>query len=247
MTGLTVGSLFSGIGGLDLGLERAGMAVRWHCETDPFCSQVLARHWPDVPNLGDVTNVDWSGVERVDVVAGGFPCQPFSYAGLRNGVDDERWLWPAYRECLRVLRPWGVVVENVAALVTDGDAFGQVLGDLHELGFDAEWSLVSECSVGAPHARQRLFVVAHRPHGDVAHHMPRHQRQTHRDEPRGSRRGTWRDGWLPEPPMDRVAHGLPLRMVRNPLHALGNAVVPAVAELVAERLLAACLVEENPQ
>ena len=82
---MKVGSLFSGIGGLDLGLERAGMTVVWQSEIDPYASRVLAKHWPDVPNLGDITTVDWSNVEPVDLICGGYPCQPFSYAGTRHG------------------------------------------------------------------------------------------------------------------------------------------------------------------
>ncbi len=95
---MKVGSLFSGIGGLDLGLERAGMQVIWNCENDPYCSRVLAKHWPTIPNLGDITQIDWSGVERVELICGGFPCQPASLAGKRKGRDDERWLWPVETE-----------------------------------------------------------------------------------------------------------------------------------------------------
>jgi hypothetical protein len=90
---LTVGSLFSGIGGFDLGLERAGMQVIWQSEIDEFASRVLKKHWPDVPNLGDITKVDWSEVERPDVICGGYPCQPFSQAGKRGGENDARHLW----------------------------------------------------------------------------------------------------------------------------------------------------------
>ena len=91
---LTVGSLFSGIGGIDLGLERAGMTVKWHSEIDPYACRVLKKHWPDVPNLGDITQVNWENVPYVDVIAGGYPCQPFSLAGKRAGENDPRHLWP---------------------------------------------------------------------------------------------------------------------------------------------------------
>jgi site-specific DNA-cytosine methylase len=156
---LTVGSLFSGIGGLDLGLERAGMTVRWQSEIDPYCCRVLAKHWPDVPNLGDVTTVDWSTVEPVDLVCGGYPCQPFSLAGRRSGADDPRHLWPHFRDAIRHLRPRYALLENVPGHLTLG--FADVLADLAELGFDAEWSIVSAADVGAPHLRRRLFVVAY--------------------------------------------------------------------------------------
>ena len=155
----TVGSLFSGIGGLDLGLERAGWEVRWQCEVDDYCSRVLKKHWPDVPNLGDVTEVDWNGVERVDLICGGYPCQPFSFAGARKGTDDERHLWPYFRDAVRVLRPRLALLENVPGHLSLG--FGTVLADLAALGYDTEWDCIPAAAVGAPHLRYRLFVVAH--------------------------------------------------------------------------------------
>lgn len=166
---LTVGSLFSGIGGLDLGLERAGMTVVWQSEIDPYASRVLARHWPDVPNLGDVTTIDWSTVDRVDLICGGYPCQPFSSAGRREGEDDHRHLWPAFADAIRHLRPRYALLENVPGHLSLG--FGRVLGDLAELGFDAEWRIVSAADVGAPHLRRRVFVVAHA-NGDRLREQP---------------------------------------------------------------------------
>lgn len=156
---MKVGSLCSGIGGLDLGLERAGMTVIWQAEVNTYASDVLERHWPGVPNLGDIRTIEWSGVERPDLVCAGYPCQPFSLAGHRLGSADPRHLWPAVVDCLRHLEPRWVVLENVAAHLTLG--FDTVLADLAALGFDAEWSTVSACSVGAPHTRRRLFVVAY--------------------------------------------------------------------------------------
>lgn len=160
---LTAGSLFSGIGGLDLGLERAGMRVIWQSEINPYASRVLAKHWPDVPNLGDVTTIDWSSVERPDLICGGFPCQPASGAGRQLGVDDERWMWPEFARCLRVVRPEWVLVENVPGLLTvnDGRAFSDVMGTLADLGYDTEWECIPAAAVGAPHLRYRVFIVAH--------------------------------------------------------------------------------------
>ncbi len=155
---LTVGSLFSGIGGLDLGLERAGMTVRWQSEIDAYACRVLAKHWPDVPNLGDITTIDWSAVERVDLICGGYPCQPFSLAGARAGAEDPRHLWPHFADALRHLRPRYALLENVPGHLSLG--FGRVLGDLAELGYDAEWQCVPAAAVGAPHLRWRVFVVA---------------------------------------------------------------------------------------
>lgn len=242
MAELTVGSLFSGIGGLDLGLERAGMRVIWNAEVDPYCCRVLKKHWPDVPNLGDVTAIDWTTVERPDVICAGWPCQPFSYAGNRAGADDHRHLWPYVLDALRELRPRYLIGENVAGHLSLG--FDRVLCDLASIGFDAEWSLVSACSMGAPHPRERLFVVAYPARDDEPHQVPydavAHRGQANRQgQPRGgSRAPWWRPGWIPEPSVVRVADGLPAGVVRAPLAALGNAVVPQVAEHVGRLVVA---------
>jgi len=158
---LTVGSLFSGIGGFDLGLERAGMKVIWQSEIDEFASKVLKKHWPDVPNLGDITKVDWSKIERPDVICGGYPCQPFSQAGKRNGENDARHLWPAMHNAIRLLRPRYALMENVRGHLSLG--FSRVLGDLAEIGYDAEWQVIPAAAVGALHKRDRVFIVAYAP------------------------------------------------------------------------------------
>lgn len=229
---MNVLSLFAGVGGLELGLERAGMTVVGQVELDDFCRRVLTRHWPEVPKHDDVrTTVEWwTGVERprVCVVAGGFPCQPFSAAGKREGIGDQRWGWPWMRDVVDAVRPRHVVIENVAALLRDVDAFHVVLSDLSTLGFAVEWSVVSACSVGAPHTRERLFVVAHPDGGDgqtrlgVGAGVPLQSRD--------DRAGAWRDsvdGSLAASRADdREIDGPTGRMVG----AGGNAVVPAVAE-----------------
>lgn len=158
---LTVGSLFSGIGGLDLGFERAGgFRVSWFCEQDPWCRRVLNQHWPGVPVYEDVLRLP-ADVAPVDVLAGGFPCQDISYAGKGAGLEGERsGLWGrGFVPAIRRLRPRFVVVENVAALL--GRGFPTVLGDLASLGYDAEWQVLRARDVGAPHQRARLFIVAH--------------------------------------------------------------------------------------
>ncbi len=152
----TFGSLFAGIGGIDLGLERAGWECRWQVEYDPFCQHVLAHHWPDVPRYGDIRAVDWSMVEPVDLIAGGFPCQPFSNAGKRRGKDDERWLWPEFFRCVRALRPRFVLVENVPGFLQPHGGLGELLGDLASFGYDAEWDCIPAAAVGAPHRRDRF-------------------------------------------------------------------------------------------
>ena len=156
---LTVGSLFSGIGGLDLGLERAGMRVIWQSEIDPYANKVLAKHWPDVPNLGNIKEINFENVERPDVICGGYPCQPFSTAGKRQGENDPRHLWPECLRALRVLRPRYALFENVRGHLSLG--FSRVLADLASIGYDAEWQVIPAAAVGAPHKRDRLFIVAY--------------------------------------------------------------------------------------
>jgi DNA (cytosine-5)-methyltransferase 1 len=229
---LTVGSLFSGIGGLDLGLERCGMRVIWQSEFDPFCSAVLARHWPDVPNLGDVTSIDWSTVGGCDVVAAGFPCQDASDAGRRAGIDGEQTgLWAEVARCVRHLRPRFVVLENVTGLLSRG--FGRVVGDLAALGYDAEWDCVPAAAVGAPHLRARTWVLAY-PRGERVE--ADHSLQAGWPQPQ------LRAGWDTEPPLGRVVDGVPRRLVGT-IHqqnrALGNGVVPQVAEHVGRLILEA--------
>lgn len=155
---LTVGSLFSGIGGLDLGLERAGMRVIWNCEIDSYASRVLKKHWPDVPNIGNIKKVNWNDIPRPDVLCGGYPCQPFSQAGQRQGEQDPRHLFPWVAEAICQLRPRYAIMENVPGHLSMG--FGTVQGLLAEIGYDSRWDCVPAAAVGAPHLRDRVFIIA---------------------------------------------------------------------------------------
>lgn len=180
---MKVGSLFSGIGGFDLGLERAGFQTAWFCEQDEFCQRVLRKHWPDVPIYDDITTLRGQDVEPVDALCGGFPCQDLSYAGRGAGIEGERsGLWSEYARLIGELRPRYVFVENVPALLTRG--LGRVLGDLAALGYDAEWDCIPASAVGAPHRRDRVWLVAYPcrsgrrqdargSHGDEAPHAGR--------------------------------------------------------------------------
>jgi len=159
---LTVGSLFSGIGGIELGLEATGgFRTIWHSEIDEYACKVLAKHWPDVPNHGDITTIDWSRIDAPDVLCGGLPCQDISVAGKGAGIKDgtRSGLWFEFANAIRVLRPRYVLIENVAALIIRG--LDIVLGDLAEIGYDAEWATVQAAQVGAPHKRERVFIVAY--------------------------------------------------------------------------------------
>jgi DNA (cytosine-5)-methyltransferase 1 len=155
---ITFGSLFAGIGGFDLGFERAGMSCKWQVEIDDYANRVLAKHWPDVARHRDIRCCGGHNLSPVDVICGGFPCQDISYAGRGAGLDGERS--GLFFEAVRLvceLRPRVVVLENVAALLTRG--LDRVLGTLAEIGYDAEWHCVPAASVGAPHIRDRVFVI----------------------------------------------------------------------------------------
>ena len=158
------GSLFSGIGGMDLGLERAGMECVWQVEIEPFCQRVLSKHWPDVQKYEDIQDVESDMLAPVDLICGGFPCPPVSNANPeKKGADDERWLWPEFRRIVRDTLPEWVLVENVPGLRStwDGRLFGGILRDLADCGYDAEWESISAKAIGAPHLRWRVFIVAH--------------------------------------------------------------------------------------
>lgn len=244
---LTFGSLCTGIGGMDLGLEQAGLTCRWQVEIDPWCRAVLAHHWPDVPRYEDVTTLEHRTLAPVDVVAAGYPCQPFSTAGKMLGTQDDRHLWPHVADAVRLLRPRFVLLENVPSHL--GLGFDEVLADLAGLGFDAEWSVVPASAVGAPHRRPRLFVLAYSqepkrfrrrwlsavaagPGNNEALAHP-HRCRTHVSGPGDA------EPWTTEPEVGRMADGLPGELVRAPLYALGNAVVPQAAEWIGRRLMEA--------
>lgn len=180
-----IGSLFSGYGGLDLAVQEMFDAeVVWHCEWEDAPSKVLEAHWPGVPNFRDVSKVDWTTVPKVDILTGGFPCQDVSLAGSRKGLGEgtRSGLWSEFARAIDEIRPEWVVVENVRGLLSakansdlewcawcmgetgDGEpslrALGAVLGDLADLGFNAEWHGVEASETGAPHRRFRVFILA---------------------------------------------------------------------------------------
>ncbi|MFJ9093829.1 DNA cytosine methyltransferase [Streptomyces globisporus] len=159
MSGLRIGSVCSGYRGLDLAVEAVfGGRTVWVADNDPGASRILAHHLPQVPNLGDITTVDWHQAEPVDIYCGGYPCQPFSTAGHRKGTQDARHIWPHIAHSLRVLRPRLAVFENVAGHLSLG--FDTVLGDLARIGFDADWCTLRASDIGAAHQRNRLFLLA---------------------------------------------------------------------------------------
>lgn len=247
---MNVLSLFSGIGGLELGLERAGMSVVGQVEFDEFCRSVLAKHWPEVSRHDDVRSaVDWWRSEprpRVDVVAGGFPCQPVSLAGKGLAQEDERWLWPAMLDVIDDLNPEWVVWENVPGLRTRG--LDIVHADLVRRGYQHRVGRIRACEVGAPHSRARLFGVAHSPSfgrgtrrpGGPAGQAPKRSHQPAQGVAgRGTETRPRTGHWASEPGVDRLVDGLPRWMVERHLRAYGNAVVPQVAEHVGRLIMSA--------
>jgi len=153
---MRVGSLFTGYGGLDIAV---GGELAWYAEIEPAACQVLAHHYPNVTNLGDITKINWADVEPVDIITGGYPCQPFSHAGNRKGKNDERHLWPNVFDAIRAIRPRYAILENVSGHRTLG--FTDVLADLAEVGLSCEWGTFRASDVGAPHRRERIFIIAH--------------------------------------------------------------------------------------
>jgi DNA (cytosine-5)-methyltransferase 1 len=229
---LNVLSLCSGIGGIELGLKRTG-GFRTVCyvEKDPYCVAVLISRirdglLDDAPIHGDLKTFDagaWRGV--VDCVTAGFPCQPVSVAGKGLGEADPRWLWPDIIGIVRQVRPRLVLLENVPGLLVHG--MGRVIGDLAESGYDCQWDRISAAAVGANHLRRRIFIVGYASELGCCGEPRRRAGSELAD---GCSEMADSDWWAVEPDVGRVAHGVPHRVDR--LRALGNAVVPQVAEAV---------------
>ena len=253
--------LFSGIGGFSLGLERAGMRTVAFCEIDPFCRAVLAKHWPDVPCYDDVRAIPRIG--GIDVVAGGFPCQPWSHAGKQLGAQDGRHLWPAMLEVIKREGPAWVIGENVAGIVNLG--LDEVLSDLEAHGYAWRTFVIPAVAVDAPHRRDRVWIVGCNAHFYGKSDGPidaEAQELCTAVADAADADGTGLQGWdeygeragertarprvreqhwpSPEPWLYRVDDGVSSRMDR--LKALGNAVVPQVVEAIGRAAMRAASV-----
>lgn len=265
--------LFSGIGGFSLGLERAGFTTVAFCEIEPFCRAVLKKHWPHVPCYEDVRTLTADRLRAdgisVDVICGGFPCQDISDAGLRLGIEGDRsWLWKEYARLIGELRPQYVIVENVAALLSRG--MDTVVGDLATLGYDSEWHCIPAAFLGAPHRRDRVWIVAYPPRVFSNGSGDQHEHRIGQvPEPGDGRRTVTstnaygqslvgaaiarpkHNPWHAEPEVGRVVDGLSHGMVADELKALGNAVVPQIPELIGRAILAVtgqaqCVLDKCP-
>lgn len=231
--------LFSGIGGMSLGLERAGMTTVAFCEIEPFPRRVLAKHWPEVPCYDDIRTLTADVLEQdgiaVDVIAGGFPCQDLSVAGKGAGLGgDQSGLFFELLRLIREVRPQFVIMENVSALLNRG--FGDVLGGLAACGYDAEWDCIPASFVGAPHNRDRIWIVAY----------PQRDEQP-RTEPCFGKIGRmgrvkqpvswdryWQDAFSEFRGMD---DGLPRSVAST--DGYRNAVVPQIPEMIGRAIMAA--------
>ena len=164
---MRIGSLCTGYGGLDAAIEEViGGELAWVADIDEGACKILEHRFPGVPNLGDITTAPWSAIKPVDVFCAGFPCQPASNAGKRLGEDDERWIWPAVAGAVRDLRPGLVFLENVSALLVRG--FAGVIADLAKIGYVGSWCCIRASDAGAPHLRDRVFILA-RPAAEDPH------------------------------------------------------------------------------
>jgi len=261
MTKLRVLDLFSGIGGFSLGLERTGgFETVAFCEIEEFPRKVLAKHWPGVPCYEDVTKLTGDILERdgisVDVITGGFPCQDISTAGKRAGMGEgtRSGLWSEIVRLIGELRPRYVIVENVANLLSGpsekrGGWFGRILGDLAECGYDAEWENIPAGAVGAPHRRERVWIVANAEEKYVLH--PNKKRSWGNIERASSEcpafrgvgiRGIWNAPGIAlggEPPICKLDERLSRVMVQNQLAAFGNTVYPKIPEMIGRAILEA--------
>ena len=258
---IRIGSLFSGIGGIELGFERTkGYRTEWFVENEPYAREILKKRFPDTTIYGDITELDFRKVPGIDILTGGFPCQDISNAGKRAGIKGSRsGLWSYYLEAIRVLRPKFTLIENVSVLINRG--LDVVLSDLASVGYDAEWYNISASSVGAPHKRERVFIISYPKlcgclHGQLKEQSTERRKYAQRDtcssstnvsnpsrERYQSQEGEVSAGggctinqgrWATEPKLGRVANGVPNRVDR--IKCLGNAVVPQVAEIFAEAI-----------
>ena len=162
---MRIGSLCTGYGGLDMAVEAYFNAETvWTSDIDRYASEVIAQRI-NKPNLGDLKKIDWNSVEPIDIITAGYPCQPFSHAGLRKGIEDERHIWPYIKQAISLLRPRFVILENVRGHL--GLGFREVLADLTAIRYDAKWTLVRASDAGAPHRRERLFVFAYPQRADT--------------------------------------------------------------------------------
>jgi DNA (cytosine-5)-methyltransferase 1 len=253
---MTHGSLFSGIGGFDLAAERTGCTNVFQVENDPWCQQILKKNFPSVARYGDITQFNAKAyANKIDLLTGGFPCQPFSIAGKQKGKADNRYLWPEMLRVIREIKPKFIIGENVFGIIKL--ALDQVLSDLEDIGYTTETFIIPACAQNAPHRRDRVWIIAYQKRiqnkliryyntlekgsrskdtkalvfSNTARKrwQKRQYAQVHDTSLRDYRRATTcRNYWKSEPTVGRVLDGVSYRLDR--IKGLGNAIVPQIAE-----------------
>ena len=234
---MNFGSLFAGIGGFDLGLERAGMKCQWQVEVDDYATKVLEKHWPDVRRYRDIREVGGDNLEPVELICGGFPCQPFSQAGKRRGKQDDHYLWDQMLRVISEVRPGWVLGENVVGIVKM--ELDNVLSDLEGIGYTCQAFCIPAASVGAWHKRNRIWICAY------SKSIGRFQNQI--QSIISPKMQIWERNQFsellfaealqqaPNGGTDRNTNGLSTEMDR--LKCLGNAVVPQVVEVIGKAIM----------
>lgn len=226
--------LFSGIGGFSLAASWAGIKTVAFCEIDPFCQKVLRKYWPDVPIYSDIRDLRGSEIGTVDIVSGGFPCQPFSTPGKRKGKQDERYLWPEMLRVIKETKPSWIVGENVIGL--DNGTLDEILSDLESLGYETAAFEIPACVFGANHERYRIFIVGYsdskpKLQADKKIKPFRSEGYSRKSTPRFDWGNICRAYWeIHQPPILGVDDGIPDRVDRS--RVLGNAIVPQVAYVI---------------
>lgn len=235
---MTHGSLFSGIGGFDLGAEEAGLTNVFQVEIDPFCNKVLAKNFPNVQRHYDIksfTGKQYAG--QIDIISGGFPCQPFTLAGLRKGAADDRALWPEMFRVIRTIRPTWVLAENVYGIIDL--ELDTVLSQMESIGYTTQAFVIPACAVGALHRRDRVWIFAYSAGIQLEKWR---SRKTKKSEISRAEKNDFRNRagrsfqpvpWQPNgtPDILRVAYGIPgeLDGRLDRIKALGNAIQPQIA------------------
>ena len=247
---MTHGSTFTGIGGFDLGFERIGIETKWQVEIDPFCQKVLAKHWPNVQRYKDIRECGKHNLEVVDIISGGFPCQDVSGCGRRVGIEGGRsGLWNELYRITSELQPRYLVVENVRGLMRRG--FGKVIGDLSAIGYDAEWEMLPASAFGAPHIRERMWIIAY-PRQKQWYDTSTSSIFEGYKESCGIEKIAYgykyrmvpnipirvrEDWWRTQSTMARSCHGIPDRLDR--VGSCGNSVIPQITEWLGRRIIEA--------
>jgi len=251
---LKVLDLFSGIGGFSLGLERTGhFETVAFCEIDEYCKLILKKHWKGIKIYDDVKEItkerlQADGIESPTIITGGVPCQAFSVAGLQKGTSDPRHLWPEMFRVIKEFKSKWIIVENVTGLVNvqDGVVFETLCTDLESEGYEVQTFNIPVAGVGAPHLRQRIWVVAHTDTGNVETGRERQGkiRKGHQEEgvsdhvASGSEiEGQRQNSWSFEPDVGRMVDAVPGRIHR--LKGLGNAICPQIAEEIGRAIIKA--------